>query len=535
MTADAHAIEDQEQHRPAIRGVRPIIGMEVHVELGTASKMFTRARNPAADPLGAIDASDEPNARIDPMVLALPGALPVANARAIELSIAVGLALGCSIARITRFDRKSYFYPDLPKAYQISQYDEPLCAGGAVDVPAFNDRGEPVLDGPAHRVRITRAHLEEDAGKLLHEAPGGGAIDHSIVDLDRAGTPLLEIVTEPDFETAEQAVAFCRLLRSTIRLMGASACVLQAGQMRFEPNINCELALEDGSVVRTPIVEVKNLNSYRAVRGAIEHEIRAQPERWREDGREMGPGAKRTFGWDDATLRTVPQREKEDAQDYRYFPDPDLPPVRVTETMLAAARSRVGTPWLARLHALHGELDVGVADAALVLSDSDVGALFDGALDALADAGVDRAAAAGGLANAITQTAARLSRERGVALGRLAITAAQLAGVVRLRLDGALSNQGAADLFAELVERDDAGLDAEGLARELGILLVRDDAAIDAWCRAAIDAHPQAADEVRGGKPQAIGRLIGQAMKSAGGSGDPKAIRARLLEILAGG
>jgi len=291
------------------------VGLEVHVELDTRTKMFTRAGNPAsAEFEGAA-----PNTLIDPVVLALPGALPVLNERAIELSIRVGLALGCSIAEVTRWDRKSYFYPDLPKGYQISQYALPLCFDGSVDWPI-----EP--DGSEKRIGIVRAHLEEDAGKLLHEAPGGRPIDHSIVDLNRAGTPLLEIVTQPDFTTPEQVVNFARTLRTVCRFVGASRCVMQKGHIRFEPNINCVLEMDDGRTVTTPITEIKNLNSFRSLEMAIRAELAAQPERWREDGREMGPGEKVTRGWDDAKNATFVQREKEDAHDYRYFPDPDLLP-----------------------------------------------------------------------------------------------------------------------------------------------------------------------------------------------------------------
>ncbi len=526
-TTDAPSLSEHERADIEIRDVRLIVGMEVHIELATHSKMFTRARNPAHPSTGAV----EPNSLIDPVVLALPGALPMPNAKAIELSIAVGLALGCSIADVTRFDRKSYFYPDLPKAYQISQYDAPLCARGEVELPAFNDRGEADLDAPRTRIGITRAHLEEDAGKLLHEAPGGRPIDHSIVDLNRAGTPLLEIVTEPDFTSAAQAEAFCRWLRHTVRLMGASLGVLQEGHMRFEPNINCELSLADGSTVRTPIIEVKNLNSFRAVVGAIEYEHRTQPVRWREDGREMGAGAKRTFGWDDANLRTIPQREKEDAHDYRYFPDPDLPPVRITTEMLERAHALADMPWLGQLERLTRELAIPLPDATLILNDRSTARSFASTLQLLQERGHEGSTSARPLANAFAQKLASLANERGCTPGELAITEAQLADLIAMRLDGELSSNGLDELLeAFAMERRESN--AHDLAKERGLLVVKDDAAIDTWCQSAIEANAQAADEVRAGKQQAIGRLIGHAMKEAKGSGDPKAIRERLLELL---
>jgi aspartyl-tRNA(Asn)/glutamyl-tRNA(Gln) amidotransferase subunit B len=510
-----------------ITGVRLVVGLEVHVELATQSKMFTRARNPTS----AAAQGAEPNTLIDPVVLALPGALPVPNAKAIELSIAVGLTLGCSIAQVTRFDRKNYFYPDLPKAYQISQYDRPLCFDGSVDVPAFNDRGEADLSTPRTTIRVTRAHLEEDAGKLIHEAPGGRAIDHSIVDLNRAGTPLLEIVTEPDFTDAGQVEAFCRWLRHTVRLLGASRGVLQEGHMRFEPNINCVLTLADGRTITTPIVEVKNLNSFRAVVGAIEYEHRAQPQRWRDDGRVMGPGAKATYGWDDTNLRTIPQREKEDAHDYRYFPDPDLPPIRITSEMLDRARTLAAEPWLQKLERLTTDLGLPIADASIILNDTATAALFATAHALLVERQHDGSKAAKALANAVTQKLASLANERSCAPGELRLTADQLADLVDLKLKGDLSSNGLDELI-ELMATEPTSTDARTLADQRGLLIVQDTAATDAWCQAAIDANAQAADEVRAGKPQAIGRLIGHAMQEAKGAGDPKVIRERLLEML---
>ncbi|MFI4917418.1 MAG: Asp-tRNA(Asn)/Glu-tRNA(Gln) amidotransferase subunit GatB [Phycisphaerales bacterium JB060] len=527
MTPAATEMTAHERQRAEITGVRLIVGLEVHVELATVSKVFTRARNPTH----ASAQNAPPNTLIDPVVLALPGALPVPNARAIELSIAVGMALGCSIAGVTRFDRKNYFYPDLPKAYQISQYDQPLCYEGSVDVPAFNDRGEADLELPPTTIGITRAHLEEDAGKLMHEAPGGGAIDHSIIDLNRAGTPLLEIVTEPDFTDAKQVEAFCRWLRHTVRLMGASPGVLQEGHMRFEPNINCVLALAGGQTITTPIAEVKNLNSFRAVGGAIEYERRAQPQRWRNDGRVMGPGAKATYGWDDANGRTTMQREKEDAHDYRYFPDPDLPPVRITDEMLERARTLAAEPWLPRLERLSRALALPVSDASMILNDRATADLFEDAHALLQNHGHDARKSAKSLANAIAQKLASLANERACAPGELPITANQLAGAIDLRQRGDISSNGLDELLDTMASAP-SDIDARTLARQRGLLIVQDNAAIDAWCQAAIDANAQAAQEVRGGKQQAIGRLIGHAMQQAKGAADPKAIRQRLLEML---
>ena len=313
----------------AIRTKRLKVGLEIHVELQTRSKMFTRTPN-VAHP----DFEDAPpNTLVDPVVAALPGTLPVMNRAAVEMSMLVGLALGCDIARFSKWDRKNYYYPDLPKGYQISQYDLPLCHDGE-----FMIRTD---EGDDRRIGIIRAHLEEDTGKLGHDLPGGSTFEGSLVDLNRAGTPLLEIVTHPDFDRAEDVVTFGQELRVLCRFLGVTQGVMQRGHMRFEPNINLEMELEDGRVVKTPIVEVKNLNSFRAVRGAIEHEYDRQEVEWRETGREMGPGAKSTYGWDDEKMVTVLQREKEDAHDYRYFPDPDLVPVVVDDAWLEEVRAQL--------------------------------------------------------------------------------------------------------------------------------------------------------------------------------------------------
>ncbi|NJL30365.1 MAG: Asp-tRNA(Asn)/Glu-tRNA(Gln) amidotransferase subunit GatB [Phycisphaerales bacterium] len=310
---------------------RLMVGLEVHIELATRSKMFTSAPNIAHPDY----AQAEPNSLCDPVVLGMPGVLPVINRVAVEMSMLVGLALGCKIARFTKWNRKSYYYPDLPKNYQISQYDQPLCYDGQVDVP--------LEDGTTKTIRILRAHLEEDAGKLLHEAPGGHAIDGSIVDLNRAGTPLLEIVTQPDFESAEQVVAFAQLLRNWTRALGVTQGIMQQGHIRFEPNINVIIE-HQVQTYKTPIVEIKNLNSFRALQGSVNHEYHRQIEEWQRTGKVMAAGAKSTRGWDDDTQTTFLQREKEDAHDYRYFPDPDLAPVVVNDDWLNQLLPRLIDP-----------------------------------------------------------------------------------------------------------------------------------------------------------------------------------------------
>ncbi len=482
------------------------VGMEVHVELATRTKMWTSAPN-VAHP-DHFDA--EPNTLLDPVVIGMPGVLPVMNREAVVMSIRVGLALGCEIASWCKWDRKSYYYPDLPKNYQISQYDLPLCGSGSIDVPIS---GEP--DAAVRPIRITRAHLEEDAGKLLHEAPGGRPIDYSIVDLNRAGTPLLEIVTEPDITTADQAVQFGQTLRNICRFLGVSEGIMQRGHMRFEPNINVIIE-RDGEAYATPVVEIKNLNSFRALHGAIVHEHRRQVEQWLEDGKVFGPGSKSTRGWDDVKMATFLQREKEDAHDYRYFPDPDLVPVEVDEDWLAALRSQTPELPLARQRRYVEGYGLDIKQAKQLVDERDVCLFFE----AVVGAGVEPKRAAAIVLNNLS----RRANEAGCLPSDLGITAAQLAAVDAMQRDNQISSNGADELMGVCIEAGPAA-DPRELAEHKGLLQVSDAGALEQWCDAAIEAEPAAADDLRSGNVKAIGRLVGAVMKLSGGQANPKAVQ----------
>ncbi len=494
--------------------------MEIHVELATRRKMFASAPSPAHP-----DFEDaEPNTLIDPVVLALPGALPVMNRAAVEMSMLVGMALGCSIAERSVWDRKSYFYPDLPKAYQLSQYDLPLCFDGAVDVPAMDDAGWLEFGGEGCRVGIVRAHLEEDAGKLTHEGGSG-----SQVDLNRAGTPLLEIVTAPDFRRVEDAMAFCRVLHATCRFLGVTGGDMQKGQMRFEPNINCVLTMKDGRTVTTPIVEVKNLNSFRSVAGAIRHELRQQPSRWVETGEEHGPAMKSTRGWDDAKEATFLQRSKEDALDYRYFPDPDLVPVVVDSAWKKSVRECLPTLPVERATRYRDGLGLADRDAQQIAFDRGMADLFDGAVEAAASSGIDRAEAAKLAANLVVQGLGRIANERETSVAALGLDAAKIGEVVVLRQSNEISGNGAEKILELLIGSGDT---PRAIAERENLLQVTDTGALEGWADEVIAAFPEIADQIRGGKQQAIGRLIGEVMKRSGGQADAKAVREILLAKL---
>ncbi|MHC4127772.1 MAG: Asp-tRNA(Asn)/Glu-tRNA(Gln) amidotransferase subunit GatB [Planctomycetota bacterium] len=492
------------------------IGMEIHVELATRSKMFSRAAN-VAHP----DHYDAPpNTLIDPVVAALPGVLPVMNRQAVEMAMMVGLALDCTIAGFSKWDRKNYYYPDLPKGYQISQYDLPLCFDGELHIPG--------ADGTTKRVGIIRAHLEEDAGKLGHELPGGRPYDGSLVDLNRAGTPLLEIVTHPDFDCAEDAVTFGRELRNICRSLGVSEGVMQRGHMRFEPNINVIIDTDDGREFTTPVVEIKNLNSFRALRSSIQYEHHRQIEAWQADGITMAPGRKSTRGWDDAGQITVLQREKEEAHDYRYFPDPDLVPVIVDEAWRRAVAARIPELPMQRRARYQAQYDLPAKDAAALTDDRDVCLFFERCLEAYhALAGSEVPLAHPGLAGAklLLNAGARRANERGCGIHELGISPQQVARIIVLRDDQLIGSTAAEELFGLLCETDE---DAAAVAARQGLIQVRDEGQLDQWCDEALLAQPKAAEDFRGGKDAALGRLVGEVMKLSRGQADAKAVREKL-------
>jgi aspartyl-tRNA(Asn)/glutamyl-tRNA(Gln) amidotransferase subunit B len=316
-----------------------VIGLEVHVQLLTHTKLFCGC---------STEFGQAPNSATCPICIGMPGVLPVMNRRAFDLALRAAVALNCTIARFTKWDRKNYYYPDLPKNYQISQYDLPFSSEGHLEVAE-------------RKIGIIRVHLEEDAGKMLHDDKGGGR--DSLVDLNRAGTPLLEIVSNPDLTSPEEAKAYLEKVRLLLREIGVSDCEMQQGSLRCDANVNVHIG--DAA---TPIVEIKNLNSFRAVERAIRYEAERQYEQFRQDGKKLGdPGvSKVTAGWDEARGRTVVQRRKEEAADYRYFPEPDLVPVVVTETMLEEARAELGELPAAQLVRLQKEYGLSEYDAGVL-------------------------------------------------------------------------------------------------------------------------------------------------------------------------
>jgi aspartyl-tRNA(Asn)/glutamyl-tRNA(Gln) amidotransferase subunit B len=481
-----------------------IIGMEIHVQLATKSKMFTGAAN---------GFGGSPNSQVDPVILGLPGVLPVINKRAVEMAMMVGLALNCRIATHTKWDRKSYYYPDLPKNYQISQYDLPLCGEGAIDLP--------LADGSLKNIRIRRAHLEEDAGKLLHE----GSHEFSQVDLNRAGTPLLEIVTEPDLNTPEEARLFGEELRRICRYLGVSQGIMQQGHMRFEPNINLHIT-HGGQLFKTPIAEIKNLNSFRAVERACSYEIQRQLAEWHANGQKQMPMGKSTFGWDDDKGQTTKQRDKEEADDYRYFPDPDLVPLDVEPAWVDTVRKEVVELPIQRRNRYVADYGISAKEATSIVDERPVAELYE---SAIAQGGAARRVT--NLLQAASKTAnERSSAEKTVLISDLPVSASQYAKLAQLVDAGTISATASVQVFEDLLAHP--GGDPKAVAERLGVIQVRDVAQTEAWVEQAIAANPNAVETYKNNPKKAqasMGFLRGAVMKASGGKADPKMV-GELLE-----
>ncbi len=470
----------------------PIIGMEVHAELLTESKMFSTC--PVVDSVEA-----EPNTAVDPVSLGLPGTLPVVNQRAIEFGIRVGLALNCTIPPFNQFARKSYFYPDLPKGYQISQYDRPLAINGFLDVEVTPENGEPYVK----RVRIRRAHLEEDTGKLIH------ADGISYVDYNRAGVPLLEIVTEPDVNSAEEAEAYARTLRAILQYLGVNDGDMSKGVLRIEPNISVKHKDDLDYRTRT---EVKNQNSirhlYRASKAEIERQIKLY-----ESG---GSVEAATLGWDEVKQRIVIQRVKETAAEYRYFPEPDIPVIEISREWVEEIRASLPELPNAKRERFISAFGLSHYDAAVLTLDKAVADYYESVLAA----GANPKTAANWLITSLFSLMNRDGVER-EAIGTIKITPAQFAELTKL-VDGGTINRGTASTV--LGEMWESGAEAEKIVAEKGLAQISDTGALAGVVAKVLDDNAAMVTRYLGGEEKVFGALMGQAMKAMAGKGDPKVI-----------
>jgi len=472
----------------------PVIGLEVHCQLKTATKMFSGATTVFGR---------EPNSQVDTVSLGLPGALPVINARAVELAVRAALALGCDIHHHSKFDRKHYFYPDLPKGFQISQFDEPYCTGGGVTID--------MEDGSTKYIGLTRIHMEEDAGKLIHQDDG----PYSEVDLNRAGVPLIEIVTNPDIRSAAEAYAYLMELKRALKWVGVSDCEMQEGSLRCDANVSIRPKGQAKFGIRA---EIKNLNSFRAVEAAIIHEI-AQMTALHRAGRQAEI-VQCTKLWDPVAKTTRMMRSKEDAADYRYFPEPDLPPLLIDQARIDATRATM--PELPRVREERFIKDFGFERAVAheLTAETEIADYFE----ALIAAGCKPKLAA----NWTREEAMRLANEMHKPL-TVAAPVAIMAKLIHL-VDGAKvarveAKADSSELFA-------SGEDPEAFFTRKGKIQVQDAGQLSAWVKQCLEQEPKVVADVKAGKTAAVGRLVGVTMKLAGGKADPNAVKTEIFRQL---
>ena len=486
---------------------KPVIGFEIHVQLATKSKMFGRAANNPEQKV--------PNIDIDEVNTGQPGTLPVANKEAIRLSAMVGLALNCEIDEWSKFDRKHYFYPDLPKGYQISQYDKPISKKGFLDVKV----GDKIK-----RIGITRAHLEEDAGKNVH--PEG--LSYSLVDYNRAGCALLEIVTEPDIESGEEARAFLQELRNIIRYLGASSCDMEKGTMRCEPNISVRKPGE--TTLPNYKVEVKNINSFKFAEAAVNYEIARHIEML-----EKGQTPKQvTMGWNEKDSCTVEQRSKEEAQDYRYMPDPDLPVLHFSEEYLQDLRNRMPElPAQKRTRFLE-EYKLPEADTENLINWKELALYFEDVVSEIdewlvQEPGLNREQMIKLAANWCLQDFSASLNQQNLNPADSKVDAENFAELIKLILSGKISNSAAKQVFKVMFEK---GGDPSNIVEDLGLTQVSDESAILEVIDRVIASNTKAVEDFKAGQQKSFGFLVGMAMKELKGKGNPQMINELLKKKL---
>jgi aspartyl-tRNA(Asn)/glutamyl-tRNA(Gln) amidotransferase subunit B len=477
-----------------------VIGLEVHVQVRTRTKMFTRVPAGFGEP---------PNTLTDPVVLGVPGALPVLNREAIEKTIETGLMFGCAIAPVCKWDRKNYFYPDSPKNYQITQYDQPVCAGGSVEIelpgPSRNIMGE------HRRVKLTRIHLEEDVGKLNHFAL------ESLVDYNRAGTPLMEIVSEPDLHTDDEVFAFLTALRQAMVAAGISDCDMEKGQMRCDANISVRPRGETSLGTK---VELKNLNSISGVRNGVAHEIKRQIAAVRR-GETI---VQETRRFDMETGTSTPMRTKEMAHDYRYFPDPDLMPVKVDDAWLARLRATVPEPAFDRQRRYFERFQLPYTITSVLVPDRALAEWFEAAASL-------QPARAQAIANWIVNDLLRELAAAGQGLADCRIRPAHIAGLVDAIESGVISSNIAREVFTEMFMTGD---EATAIIDRKGLRQSSDAGELEKLCADAIAANPKSVADFRSGNEKAINAFKGPVMKASKGTANPKLVDEILRRLLAG-
>ena len=469
-----------------------IIGLEVHSELSTKTKIFCSCPTE----FGAL-----PNTQTCPICMAMPGTLPVLNEKVVEYAVKAGLATNCEISRNSKNDRKNYFYPDLPKSYQISQFDKPLCEHGYVEIE---------VNGEKKKIRLTRIHIEEDAGKLNHDEFGGG----SLVDLNRAGVPLIEIVSEPDLRSAEEVEQYLRKLKSILEYIEVSYCKMQEGSLRADVNVSVRKKGDTKLGTRT---EMKNMNSFRSIVRAIEYEVDRQINVLEEGGKIE----QETLRWDDVSGKTFSMRDKEDAQDYRYFPDPDLVAIKLSEEYIQNIKDSLPELPESRKERYLRDYGLSEKDANLITASKYLSDLFENATKVCNNPKA--------VNNWIISDISRILNETEMEPIEIPFDSNQLGKLVLLIDKGTISSSIGKKVLTELFENP---RDPEEIIKEKGWIQISDEGAIKEVVLKVLEANPQSIADYKGGKDKALGFLVGQAMKETKGKANPQMLNKMFLEEL---
>ena len=469
-----------------------IIGLEVHAELKTNTKMYCNC----STEFGA-----DPNTHCCPICTGMPGVLPVLNKRVVEFATKAGLATNCEISRFSKQDRKNYFYPDLPKAYQTSQYDLPLCIGGHLDIN---------VNGEQKRIGITRIHIEEDAGKLIHDAYTGD----TLVDMNRCAVPLIEIVSEPDIRSADEAVAYMQTLKSILEYLDVCDCKMQEGSLRCDVNLSVRPRGQKEFGTRT---ETKNLNSFKAIHNSIEFEIKRQIEEVENGGKIY----QETRRWDDAKGIGYAMRTKEDAHDYRYFPEPDLAPIILSEEYIQNLKDNLPEMPHIKKERYMKDFDLPEYDADILTSSIKTAKFFEEANDICNNPKA--------VSNWIMGDFTRMLNEKEIEIDESKVTAQNLAELISLIDKGTISSKIAKQVFEDMFE---TGENAKDIVEKKGLVQMSDEGAIKEIVQKVVDANPQSIADYKAGKDRAIGFLVGQIMKETKGKANPQIVNKLLLEII---
>lgn len=476
-----------------------VIGLEIHAHIATKTKMFCRCSNDSFD--------KEPNINTCPICMGFPGQLPVVNEEAVRKGVKAALALNCEIPEYCKFDRKNYFYPDSPKGFQISQFDEPLSKGGFVDAEVLEGNGQ----ARKLKVRVTRLHLEDDAGKLTHVRNG------SLVDFNRSGAPLMEIVSEPDLHNSAEAVAYAKEIQKILRYVGSSEADMEKGMMRFDASVSIRPL---GETKLYPRAEIKNLNSFKSLESAIDYEIRRQIDLWNE-GKSLT--AATTVGWSDEKQETYFMRDKEESDDYRYFPEPDIPPLYFDRETIEQFKKEIPELPNVKKKRYMDEFGLIEDDARILSADLKMAQYFEEVVGKSKD--VKKAV------SFINTILMRHLKEELISIDEQKVTPTMMVELIGLVNDGVISNNLAkAEVFEEMYAE---GKNPKKIVEEKGLKQVSDTSAIEAACKKVVEANQQSISDIKAGKDKAFGFLVGQVMKEMKGQANPQMVNDVLKKVLA--